>query len=321
MGMLIEGTWSRKEIQGYMRDSKNIRFSSGFHDTVKAEDNASFPAEPGRYSLYFNRTCPWSHRAVVTAKLKGLNHVVDEVELDPVMGEESWWFGDGGSYRDPALQATYLHELYVKSDPNFTGRVSIPVLWDKKKERIVNNNSGDIARMFNNEFNEFAEFPEVNFYPQNHSTEIDTLNDEIGNHITDGVYRCLLAESQSAYNKSFEELFNKLDQLTQRLRITRFLLGDVPTEPDWRLFASLIRFDAVYYALYKCNYRRIVDYDELWGYTRDLFQIPGVADTVELEKIKVGYYHSVKRNSIVPKGPKIDFYAPHNRAQLVSDSS
>ena len=320
MGMMIEGTWSQKEIQGYVRNSKNVRFSNGFHDTVKADRKTVFPAESGRYSLYFNRTCPWSHRAVVTAKLKGLRHVVQEVELDPVMGEESWWFGNSGDYQDPALQATYLHELYTKSNPKFTGRVSIPVLWDRKKECIVNNDSGAIARMFNSEFNQFAENPEVNFYPQNLSEEINSLNEEIGNRITDGVYRCLLAESQATYEKSFRELFDKLDELNQRLRHTRFLLGDFPTEPDWRLFASLVRFDAVYYALYKCNHKRIVDYDELWGYTCDLHQIPGVSETVELEKIKIGYYQSVKKNDIVPKGPLINFGAPQKRYRLASEN-
>ena len=313
MGMMINGTWSQKEMQSYVRDSENIRFSSGFHHVVEEEKLAPFPAEPGRYSLYFNRTCPWSHRAVVTAKLKGLSQVVEEIEMEPAMGSESWWFGDNGEYQDPAIGATHLHELYAKSDKKFTGRVSIPVLWDKREERIVNNSSGSIARMFNCEFNKFAEYPAVDFYPKNRAEEIDALNEEIGDRVTDGVYRCLLAESQTTYDNNFIKLFSMLDNLNERLKHTRYLLGDSPTEPDWRLFGSLIRFDAVYYNLYKCNEKRIVDYDELWGYTRDLYQIPGVSETVDLEKIKVGYYHSVKRNSIIPKGPFIDFDAPHNR--------
>ena len=192
----------------------------------------------------------------------------------------------------------------------------MPVLWDKHTATIVNNDSGAIARMFGSAFDAFAKHPEVNFYPAAKAQAIDALNELIGDRVTDGVYRCLLAKNQTDYEAGFDRLFATLDQLDQQLAGQRYLLGAEPTEPDWRLFACLVRFDAVYYSLYKCNLRRIVDYENLWEYTRDLYQIPGVARTVDLERIKAGYYGIVSRGGLVPKGPLLDFTAPHQRASL-----
>jgi len=316
MGMLVNGKWQDEDASGFVRDGKNVRFSSGFHASVKADGSSEFAPEAGRYALYFNRTCPWSHRASVTRELKGLSNVIDEVLLEPAMGDQCWWFGKSGEYSDPAIGATHLHELYSASDPEFTGRVSVPILWDKKSQRIVNNDSGVLARMFNCEFNELAAFPEIDFCPVQLRAEIDELNDYVGDRLNDGVYRCLLAKSQSDYELAFDRLFEALDTLDDRLSRQRYLLGPNPTEPDWRLFACLVRFDPVYYSLYKCNLKRVVDYPNLWDYTRDLYQIPGVARTVDLDRIKAGYYGIVSRGGIVPKGPLLNFDAPHSRSAL-----
>jgi putative glutathione S-transferase len=313
MGMLVEGRWQDTDTSGFVRDGKQVRFTSGFHDWIKGDGSSEFIPEASRYALYLNRTCPWSHRASVTRELKGLSHIIDEVLLEPAMGDQSWWFGNSSEYLDPAIGATHLHELYSASDPAFTGRVSVPVLWDKKLKRIVNNDSGALARMFNTELNDLAEFPEVDFYPAALRPQIDVLNEFIGDRLNDGVYRCLLAKSQADYEIAFDRLFDALDSLDEQLTSQRYLLGPAPTEPDWRLFACLIRFDSIYYSLYKCNLRRIVDYPNLWDYTRDLYQIPGVARTVDMDRIKAGYYGIISRGGIVPKGPLLDLNAPHAR--------
>ena len=293
-----------------------MRFSSGFHGTVRADGSSEFKPEIGRYALYYNRTCPWSHRAAVTLETKGLSDVVDQIFLEPAMGEQSWWFGSSDEYADPAIGATHLHELYSASDPQFTGRVSVPILWDKKTAQIVNNDSGELARMFNCDFNTLAEFPDIDLYPEEHSGAIDELNDFVADSLNDGVYRCLLAKNQTDYETAFDKLFAALDSLDERLAEQRFLLGSKPTEPDWRLFACLARFDAVYYPAYKCNLKRIIDYPHLWDYTRDLYQLPNVAVTVDMERIKAGYYGMLSPNGIIPKGPVLDFNAPHDRATL-----
>jgi len=316
MGMLVNGKWQDDDVAGFVRDGKNVRFDSGFSYWIKADGSSDFALDAGRYALYFNRTCPWSHRAVLTRELKGLAHIIDGVQLEPAMGRECWWFGESGEYHDPSIGATHLHELYSAADPNFTGRVSVPVLWDKQKQTIVNNDSGMIARMFNFEFNALARYPEIDFYPEAKRAEIDQLNDYIADRLNDGVYRCLLARDQADYETAFDRLFEALDTLDDRLADRRYLLGKDPTEPDWRLFACLVRFDCVYYSLYKCNLRRIIDYLNLWPYTRDLYQLPSVAATVDLDLIKAGYYGIIAPGDTLPKGPLLDFNAPHERCGL-----
>jgi glutathionyl-hydroquinone reductase len=313
MGMLVDGKWQDEDTKGFARDGKNVRFSNGFHGAIREDGSTEFKPEIGRYALYYNRTCPWSHRAAVTLETKGLSDVIDQIFLEPAMGDQSWWFGTSDEYNDPAIGATHLHELYSASDPHFTGRVSVPILWDKKTAQIVNNDSGAIARMFNCDFNKLAEFPEIDFYPEEHRTAIDELNDFVADNLNDGVYRCLLAKNQSDYETAFDKLFTALDSLDARLADRRFLLGSKPTEPDWRLFAGLVRFDAVYYPAYKCNLKRIVDYRHLWDYTRDLYQLPNVAVTVDMERIKAGYYGMLSPGGIIPKGPELNFDAPHRR--------
>ncbi|MFT4583716.1 MAG: putative glutathione S-transferase [Gammaproteobacteria bacterium] len=316
MGMLVEGKWQNEDVKGFVRDGKSVRFSSGFHGAVREDGSTEFKPEIGRYALYYNRTCPWSHRAAVTLETKGLSDVIDQIFLEPARGEQSWWFGGTDEYSDPAIGATHLHELYSASRSNFTGRVSVPILWDKKTEQIVNNDSGAIARMFNCDFNKLAEFPEIDFYPEQHRAAIDELNDFVAENLNDGVYRCLLAKSQTDYETAFDKLFTALDALDERLAGHRYLLGDKPTEPDWRLFAGLVRFDAVYYPAYKCNLKRIIDYPRLWDYTRDLYQLPNVAGTVDMVRIKAGYYGMISPSGIIPKGPILDFEEPHERTTL-----
>ena len=315
MGMLVNGQWQREDLREFARDGSKVRFDSGFHDAIRADGSTAFTPDAGRYALYCNWTCPWSHRALVTRAQKGLTAVIDLVLLEPSMGKESWWFGERGRYSDPALGATHLHTLYSASNPGFTGRVSVPVLWDKHTRRIVNNDSGAIARLFNNEFNALAEHPERDFYPLALRPAIDALNEFVAERLNDGVYRCLLAKDQAQYEAGFDRVFGALDELETRLAHQRYLLGNSPTEPDWRLFACLVRFDAVYYPLYQCNLRRVVDYPNLWAYTRDLYQLPAVAGTVNLAEIKAGYYGMIGRGGMVPKGPLIDFNTAHGRAE------
>ena len=318
MGMLVKGVWQDQDLKDFERNGKNVRFQSGFHNKVQKDDSSSFIPEVGRYALYFNVTCPWSHRATIVRQLKGLSHVIDAVLLEPAMGQQSWWFGSTGNYPDPAMNATHLHELYTATEETFTGRVSIPVLWDKIQRKIVNNDSAMIARMFNNEFNEFALKPDLDFYPSKHKAVLDRLNNLVADKLNDGIYRCLLANNQNLYEQAFDSIFFTLDSLENTLRGQRYLVCDHPTEPDWRFFAFLIRFDAVYYSLYKCNLRRIADYPNLFAYTKDLYQMPGIAETVDLPAIKHGYYKTVDRRAIVPKGPNLNLLEPHDRERITS---
>ena len=313
VGMLSGGVWQNDDIPDYKRDGKNVRFKSGFDEHIKRDGTSHFAPEANRYVVYCNWTCPWSHRVLLARQLKGLSDVIDVVLLDPVMGPESWWFGLSGEYYDPEINATHLHQLYSESDSKFTGRVSIPILWDRELKTIVNNNSGAIARMLNDEFNHVAKNPQANFSPSEIRAEVDDLNSYIGDRVMDGVYRCLLAASQEDFDHAFKQLFKALDFLDQKLDSTRYLLGSDPTEPDWRLFACLVRFDAIYYGLYRCNWKRIIDYQNLWDYTRDLFQYKDARRTVDLDAMKRGYYGIVTPGSFIPQGPELDFLAPHGR--------
>ncbi|MEC9248591.1 MAG: glutathione S-transferase C-terminal domain-containing protein, partial [Pseudomonadota bacterium] len=257
MGMLVKGSWQDEDLENFQRSDDQVRFDSGFAEEVKSNFSTPYTPESNRYLLYVNATCPWSHRTTITHELKGLSGTVKTVLLEPAMGCQSWWFGKSKNYRDPAINATHLHELYTATDANFTGRVSIPVLWDKKTERIINNDSAKISRMLNSEFNEFAKNPELDFYPAQFIEELDHFNNLIADKLNDGIYRCLLARSQELYEKAFDSIFQTLDYLEGKLATNRYLVTEFPTEPDWRFFAFLIRFDAVYYSLYRCNLRRI----------------------------------------------------------------
>ena len=315
MGMLIEGRWNKDDLTQYVRDGRTVRYESPFQHWIRADGSTPFRAESGRYHLYAGPGCPWSHRAVLVRKLKGLEKVISMSHTSPAMGPEGWWFGDtSGGASDPIHNATHLHQVYATGKPDYTGRVTTPVLWDTQTNTIASNDSPALMRMFNSEFNAFASYPEQDFAPEALRTEIDELNTLIADRVNDGVYQCGLATTQETYEEAFDALFETLDELETRLANRRYLLGSHITEPDLRLFPSLVRFDVAYYSLFRCNLRRLVDYRNLWAYTRDLYQTTGLAETVDLPLIKKTYYHSLSPNSIIPKGPALDFHAPHNRA-------
>jgi len=270
-------------------------------------------AEPGRYHLYVAAACPWCHRTMIVRELMGLQAAVGISYLDPIRDERGWAF-TGGRFVDQVEGMRFLSEAYVRSDAARAARVTAPVLWDREEGRIVNNESSEIIRMF--ETGVFGGAgPEL--YPPALAAEIDAVNERVYETLNNGVYRCGFARSQAAYEAAFWPLFETLDWLEELLAARRFLLGGEPTEADWRLFPTLVRFDAVYHGHFKCNLRRLVDYPNLWGYTRELHQLPGVAATVALDEIKRHYYathRTLNPSGIVPLGPAIDFAAPHGRA-------
>jgi putative glutathione S-transferase len=272
--------------------------------------------EPGRYHLYVALACPWSQRAVIFWTLKGLQDVVGISYIDPYRDERGWQFS-GGGYVDEINDWDYLSSAYFATDPSYDGRVSVPVLWDKEEGRVACNESSEIIRMFNSDFDEWAGHPEVDFYPADLREEIDSLNDWIYDSFNNGVYMAGFARSQSAYERAYRRVFDFLPKVEARLAERRYLTGDRVTEADWRLFVTLVRFDAVYNVHFKCNGARVVDYPNLWGYTRELYQWPGIAPTVAMNEIKVHYYttHDMLNPSrIIPLGPEnLDFTAPHGR--------
>ncbi|HIC37658.1 MAG TPA: glutathione S-transferase family protein [Candidatus Marinimicrobia bacterium] len=287
-----------------------IRQESIFRNWVTASGESGYLAELDRYHLYVSLACPWAHRTVIFRKLKKLEGVISLSVVDPIRDHRGWRFtGSEGEFPDEINGFSLLSEAYLKSDPSFDGRVTVAVLWDKKTQRIVNNESSEIIRMLNAEFNAFTEST-INYYPVELREEIDEINAFVYTNINNGVYRTGFATTQAAYEKAFTALFATLDNLEERLSGQSYLLGNQITEADWRLFTTLVRFDAVYYSHFKCNQKRLVDYLHLWRYTRNLYQVPGVADTVNMDHIKRHYYGthaSLNPTGIVPKGPEIDF--------------
>ena len=278
-----------------------------------------FKAEPNRYHLYVSLACPWAHRTIIYRKLKGLEGMISMSVVNAFMGDEGWTFAPGeGVVADPILNATNVHEIYIAAQANYTGRVTVPILWDKKTHTIVSNESPEIIRMFNSAFDDVGAIP-GDFSPPELLAEIDELNELIYPTINNGVYRAGFATAQEAYDEAVVEVFNALDTLEARLENRRYLTGNTITEADWRLFTTLVRFDAVYVGHFKCNLRRIVDYPNMWSYLRDLYQIPGIEETVAMDYIKAHYYgshESINPTRIVPIGPDIDFNASHGREQL-----
>ncbi len=293
-----------------------VRQDSAFRERVTADGSSGFAAEPGRYHLYVSLACPWAHRAILFRKLKGLESVIGMSVVDPIRDSRGWAFTDApGCGPDRLNGFRFLGEAYRATDPTFDGRVTVPVLWDKRTGRIVNNESSEIIRMLNSEFDAWGR-ADVDFYPADARAEIDAVNDEVYANVNNGVYRCGFAGTQEAYDEAFERLFRTLDDLEHRLASRRYLVGDSITEADWRLFTTLVRFDPVYHGHFKCNLKRLVDYDNLWGYTRDLYQQPGVAETVDFDHIKRHYYvthRAINPNGVVPRGPRLDFEEPHGR--------
>jgi putative glutathione S-transferase len=291
-----------------------VRQQSVFRERVSADGSTGFPAEPGRYHLYVSLACPWASRAVITRKLKGLQEAIPMTIVDPVRDERGWRFFD--DHPDPVHGFEYLSEAYELSEPDFEGRVTVPLLWDTREDRAVNNESSEIIRMLNTEFNQWAGDPGLDLYPEPLREEIDRINARVYDSINNGVYRCGFASTQWAYEEAFVELFEALDWADDLLAGRRYLLGDRITEADWRLFVTLIRFDAVYVGHFKCNQRRIVDYANLWPYARELYQLDGVAETVDFDHIKRHYYmthEQINPSRIVPNGPVVDWNEPHDR--------
>lgn len=291
------------------------RLVSRFRDRVTADGSSGYRAEPGRYHLYVSLACPWAHRTLIARKLKGLEEVIGVTVVDPLRDERGWAFTDAP---DPINGFRFLREAYLATDPDCPSRVTVPVLWDKEQGRIVNNESAELIRMLNSEFDAWGDAT-VDLYPAAHRAEIDALNATIYETVNDGVYKAGFATTQEAYADAFRALFATLDRLEERLASRRFLIGPTPTEADWRLFPTLVRFDPVYHGHFKCNLRRLVDCPHLWGYTRDLYQQPGVAETVNIDHCKRHYYGShraINPSGIIPLGPALDFTAPHDRARL-----
>jgi putative glutathione S-transferase len=320
-GMLVEGQWRTRD---YQTDEKGSfqRNPTTFRDRVTADGSSGFKAEADRYHLYVSYACPWAHRTLIMRQLKGLEDAISLSVVDPYMGEMGWQFSEAaGASADPLFNAGYLQEIYVKADPQYTGRVTVPVLWDKQDNTIVNNESREILRMFDCEFNAIAKYPERDFYPKALRPQIEDAIDAIYNPINNGVYRAGFAQSQAAYEEAVTELFEQLDRWEKVLSQQRYLCGDRITEADWCMFTTLLRFDVVYYVHFKCNIRHIFQYTNLWNYLKDLYQQPGVEATCNFDHIKQHYYRShpfINPSCLVPKGPEINFNESHNRAELFS---
>jgi putative glutathione S-transferase len=296
-----------------------VREASRFRDWVTADGSSGYAAQPGRYHLYVSPACPWAHRTVIVRLLKGLEHAVTISAVDPIRDERGWRFTEGpGHGPDPVNGFAYLREAYLASDPAHDGRVTVPVLWDRESGRIVNNESAEIIRMLNSEFAAWGD-RDVDLYPAPLREEIDAVNEPVYAYVNDGVYKVGFARTQEAYEAAFGRLFTTLDWLDERLADRRWLVGGRITEADWRLFCTLVRFDAVYVGHFKCNLRRIADYRHLSGYLRDLYQQPGIAGTVDMDHIKRHYYGthpSIDPLGIVPLGPELDLDAPPGREGL-----
>ena len=315
LGMLVDGKWITEREQED-KQGKFQRPSTTFRNRITADGSSGFGAEGDRYHLYVSLACPWAHRTLIMRQLKGLSDAISVSIVNPEMGDNSWEFSEGeGCIPDTVNHSRYLWELYTKVEPDYTGRVTVPVLWDKQKGTIVNNESREIIRMLDTEFGEIAK-PDVDLYPKPLQQKIDEAIDAIYQPINNGVYRAGFATTQEAYEEAVTELFENLDHWETVLEKQRYLCGDRLTEADICMFTTLLRFDAVYYVHFKCNLHRIVDYPNLWGYLRDLYQHPGVKETCNLDHIKRHYYKShpkVNPTRIVPKGPIIDFETPHTR--------
>mgnify|MGYP001335428932 CR=1 FL=1 len=314
MGMLIDGQWRSEASYADPRSGAFQRRPSTYRARVSADGSTGFPAEANRYHLYVARACPWSHRTMIFRVLKKLEDVISISYLEPAMLENGWTFREP----DPLTGARYLYEVYQRADPRYTGRATVPVLWDKRTGTIVNNESSDIVRMLNSEFNAFTD-DGTDYYPAELAAEIDALNARIYETVNNGVYRAGFAARQEAYESAVRTLFESLDWLEALLSRQRYLLGDRLTEADWRLFPTLVRFDAVYYGHFKCNLRHVYEYPALWAYTRELYQIPGIAATVAIDEYKAHYYGShrhINPSGIVPLGPVLDFSLPHGRDRL-----
>jgi putative glutathione S-transferase len=319
MGLLVEGKWQDKWYDTKSTGGRFVRKDSQFRDWITADGSSGFKAEPGRYHLYVSLACPWAHRTLILRKIKKLENIISLSIVDPLMEENGWEFSDyEGSIPDIINRSDYLHQIYTTSKPEFTGRVTVPVLWDKQKKTIVNNESSEIILMLNSEFDEFGD-SSLDFYPEDLRSEIDEINQYIYHSINNGVYKCGFATTQEAYEEAFINLFSSLDKIDNILSNKRYLVGGKLTIADWRLFTTLVRFDSVYYTHFKCNLRTIEEYPHISNYLRELYQYPGVEETVNFKHIKEHYFKSHKSinpTGIVPSGPELDLSTAHNRSEL-----
>lgn len=324
MGLLIEGRW-HDQWYDTAKDGRFQREQAQRRHWITADGSAGpsgdsgFAAEAGRYHLYVSLACPWAHRTLILRTLKGLDSVIDVSVVSWLMREHGWTFDPQfGSSGDALDSFTFLHQRYTAEDPRYTGRVTVPLLWDKHRQRIVSNESAEIIRMFNSAFDDVTG-SRLDFNPEPLRAKIDALNDRIYPRVNNGVYRAGFATTQEAYEEAFDEVFGELDWLDQHLAEHRYLAGEYLTEADWRLFTTLIRFDPVYHGHFKCNLRRITDYPQLSNWLRELYQWPGVAETVEFTHIKGHYYAShatINPTGVIPKGPAQNLLAAHNRDRL-----
>ncbi len=325
MGLLQDGKWVDQWYDTKKSKGRFVRKAPSFRNWITPDGSAGpsgeagFKAEPGRYHLYVSLACPWAHRTLIFRALKGLEDMIPVSVVHWLMGENGWTFKEAdGTVPDAVNGADFMYEIYTSADENYSGRVTVPVLWDKKTNTIVSNESSEIIRMFNSAFDGIGAVA-GDYYPEQERDVIETLNERIYDTVNNGVYKAGFATTQEAYEEAVNPLFETLDWLDERLSNQRYLTGATITEADWRLFTTLVRFDPVYFGHFKCNIRRITDYQNLSGYVRDLYQQPGVAKTVNLEHIKNHYYSShetVNPSRIVPVGPDVDFSAPHTRGEL-----
>ncbi|MEO9529467.1 glutathione S-transferase family protein [Roseibium sp.] len=320
MGLLVDGVWKEQWYDTSSTGGRFVRKDAAFRNWITADGSpgpngdGGFKAEPGRYHLFVSHACPWAHRTMVFRKLKGLEDLVSLSAVQPLMLENGWEFAE----IDPLTGAKFAWHVYLKADPHYTGRATVPILWDKHQQTIVSNESSEIIRMFNSAFDGLTGSA-ADYYPEDLRTEIDDINERVYHTVNNGVYKSGFATTQDAYEEAVTAVFESLDALEDRLSRQRYLAGERLTEADWRLFTTLVRFDPVYFGHFKCNIRRIVDYPNLSNYLRELYQVPGIAETVDMTTIKQHYYgshESVNPTRIVPVGPDLDFTRPHDRDRL-----
>ena len=327
MGLLVDGRWHDQWYDTDKTGGKFEREAARFRNWVTADGSAGpageggFPAASGRYHLYVSMACPWAHRTLIFRKLKGLEKHISVSVVHPDMVENGWEFRRGSAaHQDDLYDSDFMHQIYTRAAPDYSGRVTVPVLWDKERETIVSNESADIIRMLNSAFDGLEGVKsELDFYPESLRGDIEAVNERVYHTVNNGVYKAGFATAQDKYEDAYQALFDSLDWLEERLAEKRYLTGNQLTEADWRLFTTLVRFDAVYYSHFKCNRQQIRDYPNLSGYVRELYQVPGVAETVDLDQIKRHYYVSqrtINPTQIVPVGPDLEFEAPHGREHL-----
>jgi len=318
MGLLVDGQWKDRWYDTSESEGRFVREDAQFRDWIGADDG-KYPAESGRYHLYVSLACPWAHRTLIVRSLKALIPHIDVSVVSPLMLENGWTFNkDEGSSGDRVHDSDFMHQIYTTADAQYSGRVTVPVLWDKQDKRIVNNESAEIIRMLGSAFDELTGNT-LNLYPEELRPQIDAWNERIYPAINNGVYRAGFATAQDAYEEAFEEVFSELDYIDGQLADRRYLCGETFTEADIRLFTTLIRFDAVYHGHFKCNRQRLEDFEHIPAYVRDIYQLSGVADTVNFKHIKTHYYAShdmINPTGVVPAGPDIDYTRRHGRDQL-----